>query len=69
MRHRIDGAGNLPHYTGTIGDSNLPHSSLPVSSDAATHLDPDDGDATIFRNVGNSFPVDIASHVFPTTQI
>jgi len=67
MRYRNDRGGNLPQYTGTIGDSNSPHPSLPISSDAATHLDPDDGDATIFRIVGNSLPVDTASHVSPTT--
>jgi hypothetical protein len=76
-----------------IEGSNPPHSSLPVSPDAATRLglgwpwwwrsydfskrrlrvldwvDPDDGDATIFRNVGNSLPVDVASHVSSAASI
>jgi len=69
MRYRNNRGGNLPHFTGTVGGSNSPHSSLPIYFDAAKHFDPDDGDTTIFRNVGNSLPVDIASHVSPTTSI
>lgn len=60
---------NLPGWLGVAIHPIRPYQYLPTRLRVLDWVDPDDGDARIFRNVGNSLPVDTASHVSPATPI
>jgi hypothetical protein len=60
---------NIPGLLGVAIHPIRPYQYLPTRLRVLDWVDPDDGEVTIFRNVGNPLPVDIASHVSTATPI